>query len=110
MTKVRESYQRMYKNPSCTILELTQLLGLLSSTIQAVFPARLQFRFLQRQQILALKQTKSFVSKVTLQGETLKELEWWIENLALYKGKRLVQPQSQTILQTDASLKGWGIV
>ena len=42
------------------------LIGTLSSTIQAVLPARLQFRFLQQQQILPLKQTQSYLTLVKL--------------------------------------------
>lgn len=50
------------------------------------------------------------MSKITLQDQALKELEWWIENLQLCNGKSLIQSQSQALLQTGASLKGWGAV
>ena len=33
----------MYKTPMVSVLELAKLIGLLSSTVQAVFPARFQF-------------------------------------------------------------------
>ena len=38
-----------------SILALTKLTGLLSSTIQAVFPAQINFRYLQKQQMQVLK-------------------------------------------------------
>ena len=38
-----------------TVLQSTQLVGLLSSAIQAVLPTQIQFRYLQLQQVLALK-------------------------------------------------------
>ena len=37
-----------------SILQLTKLIGLLSSTAQAVLPAQLQFRYLQQIQIESL--------------------------------------------------------
>ena len=43
----------MYKKNWTSILELTKLLGLLSATIQAVVPTRLQIRNLQQLQIQA---------------------------------------------------------
>ena len=38
-----------------SILELVKLIGLLSSTSQAVLPAQINFRYLQQQQMQALK-------------------------------------------------------
>ena len=108
MAKIKSQCQDLYHRPCTTILELTRLLGRLSSTIQAILPARIQFRHLQHQQILALKQSQSFLSKVVLGKDSLEELKWWIENIKLSNGRNLIQPTSQTLLQTDASLKGWG--
>ena len=45
--KVRKECQEVMDSPQITIRQLTKLLGLLSSTIQAVFPAPLHFRHLQ---------------------------------------------------------------
>ena len=39
-----------------TVLQLTQLVGLLSSTIQAVLPTQIQFGYPQLQQLSALKE------------------------------------------------------
>ena len=43
--------------PEVSLLDLTKLIQVLSSSIQAVLQACLQFRFLQQKQILSLKQT-----------------------------------------------------
>lgn len=91
-----------------SILKLTKLIGLLSSTIQAVLPARLQFQYLQQQQLTALKETQSYNHKVVLGKLVLVELKWWIENLNNFNGRFLIQPTAQLVLQTDASLDGWG--
>ena len=48
--------------PQIRVLDLTKMLGTLSSTIQAVLPAHLQIRYLQQQQIAALWRTESYSS------------------------------------------------
>ena len=45
---------------------------------------------------------------IVLTEEARKELEWWVENLQLTKGKTLINPQPQITISTDASLEGWG--
>ncbi|XP_057296294.1 uncharacterized protein LOC130625258 [Hydractinia symbiolongicarpus] len=111
VTKIQTQCLSLYKTREATILELTQLIGVLSSTIQAVLPARLEFRFLQQQQqIQSLKVSKSYATLVHLKRESLEELLRWVNNLKLYNGRSLMQPQAQSLLQTDASLKGWGAV
>ena len=52
--------------------------------------------------------TKNFNSMIVLTEEARKELEWWVENLQLTKGKTLINPQPQITISTDASLEGWG--
>ena len=54
---VCQKCQNLLNNPQTSILELTRLIGLLTSTIQAVLPARLNCRFLQTQQIPSLRKT-----------------------------------------------------
>ena len=56
MKKVILKCQNLLSHPQTTVLELTKLVGLMSSTVQAVLPARLQLRYLQQQQIQSLNQ------------------------------------------------------
>ena len=53
--KVKTKCLNLLTEPETLILELTQVIGLLASTIQAVLPARLQCQYLQLQQISSLK-------------------------------------------------------
>ena len=54
-----------------TVLQLTQLVGLQSSTIQVVLPAQIQFRYLQFQQVSALKTGMPYKEKTVLNNQTL---------------------------------------
>ena len=91
-----------------TVLQSTQLVGLLSSAIQAVLPTQIQFRYLQLQQVLAVKGGMSYKKKIILNDQALEKLQWWIQNLKYFNGRYLIQAKPQMVLHTDASLKGWG--
>ena len=92
-----------------SILKLTKLLGFLSSTIQAVVPARLQIRNLQQLQIQSLELKKSFQMNVKLTGLAKEELLWWMSNLQHSNGKLCIQNHlGQVLIQTDASKKRLG--
>ena len=79
------------------------------ATSPAVIPARLQARYLMMWQIQGLKYSSSHTSKTQLDNLSRKELEWWIENLKINKGKSILTRQPDMIMQTDGSLAGWGV-
>ena len=105
----REMFTPLHK-PQNIDLKLTKLIGHLTSTIQAILPARLQCRFLQQQQIQALKSHQSYQKEIVLNQDSKVELLWWVENLSLSNGCSLICPETQVVIQTDASLTGWGAV
>ena len=54
--------QNFLRSHSTTSLELTRVVGLLSSTIQVVEPAKIQLRFLQQQQTNCVSKEKNELS------------------------------------------------
>ena len=98
----------MIKNPSVSITTLSRLLGKLSSSIQAVFPAPLHYRFLQMAKTMALKKTQSYESTISLNQAAQEELLWWRNNLAAWNGRSLLRKESDLLTETDASNLGWG--
>ena len=63
------------QNPKATVLELTHLIGTLSSIAQAVLPARLQFRYPQRQQILALQANQTYQTAIYLNSKSIQNID-----------------------------------
>ena len=61
--KVASECQNLLNNPQTLILELTRLIGLLTSTVQAVLTARLNCCFIQIQQIF-LSENLSYLDKI----------------------------------------------
>ena len=106
--KVRQNCQRLLANPVVTVRKLAKFLGLLSSSIQAVFPAPLHYRYLQHAKNTVLKRQKSYEALVSLDSEALQEVQWWRDNLVAWNGKALLHQSMDLTIETDASLQGWG--
>ena len=106
--KVAKTCQSLLRNYSTTPLKLANIVGLLLSTMQAVELAKIQLRFLQKQQIGCLKEEMNYNSVITLNIKLRTELIWWIESLRFCGGRTFSQLKSQIIIQADAFLTGWG--
>ena len=99
----KEPSQESFYNSS----RLTLVVGLLSSTMQAVQPAKIQLRFLQQQQIVRPREKKNHQSVITLNIESIAELTWWVESLRFCNDQTFSHLDPQIIIQTAASLTGW---
>ena len=78
LMKVTSQCLEIYKTEKVSILQLTKLIGPLSSTAQAVLPAQLQFWYLQQIQVELLSRDPSYQHQVTLNSIAKQELLWWV--------------------------------
>ena len=108
LTHIIQQCQEIYSQTRTSVLSLTKLIGLLSSTVQAILPGKIQFRFLQQEQISSLKNQGSYQGYVILGNLARHEFLRWIENIRLSNGRKIQQQEPQLTIQTDASTKGWG--
>ena len=99
---------QIFKQPKASVLNLKKLIGLLLLTVQVILPAQIQFRYLQRGQILALQKKGSYSGHVTLGNLAWEELVWCMENLKLCKEREIEQREPHLIIHTDTSTKDWG--
>ena len=100
--------QDLLRKSSVSIQELIQLIGRLGSTTIAVLPAPLQYRAMQRQQILELSVAENYSSEIKLSDEVKTELQWYVQNLHLDNGRSAISYPPQLLIASDASLEGWG--
>ncbi|XP_044159551.1 uncharacterized protein LOC122944893 [Bufo gargarizans] len=105
---IRRELRHSLRLPHVSLRHLARVLGLLSSSIQAVFPAPLHYRALQRLKIAHLRAGATYGELVVLDQDTRDELTWWIHNLDAWNGKAIVGPQPDVVIESDASLQGWG--
>ena len=105
---IKRECSKVLANQSITVRELARLLGKLSASIQAVFPAPLHYRSLQAVKKQTLAKQGSYESPVIWSPAALEELKWWRDHLAAWNGKALQSEPPTLIIETDASTMGWG--
>ena len=108
LRKIRKRCQQLLNVGETSIRELSKFLGLLTSSIQAVFPAPLHYRHLQRLKNLSLNTLQSYDAIIPLDSLAKEELVWWRDHLQAWNGKALFQRSVDLVIETDASRKGWG--
>jgi hypothetical protein len=108
--KIKEKCQQCIRAQQLSVRQLAEIIGMLSAAAAAVLPAPLQYRHLQLLKIRSLISSQSYESKVTLTPESKEELRWWVLHLQQVNGKSIISPGPDVVIQTDASLLGWGAV
>jgi len=102
--------QAALQQGTLTVRDLSRLIGRMSATMQAVLPAPLCYRNLQRLKNYAFSLSHSFEARVVLDQSAKEELLWWVNQLSTWNGKAILPQPPDLIVETDASLLGWGAV
>ena len=55
-----------------------------------------------------LVKTPTYKAEVTLPDHCKEEIHWWIQSLSQWNGKQIISQEPDIVLETDASLEGWG--
>lgn len=105
---IKRECQKVLDHQTITVRELARLLGKLSASIQAVFPAPLHYRYLQAVNKQSLAKQGSYEAPVIWSATALEELKWWRDHLTAWNGKALLREPPTLIIETDASTTGWG--
>ncbi|XP_028412214.1 uncharacterized protein LOC114535038 [Dendronephthya gigantea] len=105
---IMKDCHRILNNPYVSVRTLSRLIGKLSASIQAVFPAPLHYQSLLRAKNVALRQSQSYEVMVSLNQAAQEELHWWKDHLAAWNGKSLLKRKEDLTIETDASNLGWG--
>ena len=93
-----------------SVRKLSQLIGRLTASIQAVFPAPLHYRHLQNLKHKASARLSHFNATIALSAEAKEELRWWLAHWNAWNGRALLRPPPDVIIETDANSTGWGAV
>ena len=110
--KVKKACLELLQSTRVTARDLASVLGLLSSTVQAILPAPLHMRELQHLKEECLRSSqRNYQSVVSLRSGSRAELRWWCDRLESVNGKNITAQKPDCIIQTDASKvdrSGWG--
>jgi hypothetical protein len=105
--QIQQSARKMLKTTQITTRSLAQLLGLMVAAHPAVLPAPLYYRQLEKQKIRQV-QSHGYDSKMSLTFHMKSDLTWWITHLKQHNGRNLQISQWDLVIESDASMRGWG--
>lgn len=107
---IRSEARRLASFQQASSREVSCLVGKITSITQAIPPAPLFYRALQRDVSGALARSgQNYDAPCNLSPESSEELQWWIDHLTEWNGKSQVRTQDPDItIESDASLTGWG--
>jgi len=109
LVKISSKCTEILTSQRLKVRNLSELIGQLTATGEAVLPGPLHYRQLQKLKAYALSLNKqSYEGPAILNEEARSEIKWWVQNLETHNGRGFLNPEPDLILETDASLEGWG--
>ena len=110
VTAIKDLCSQMLSQTELTVRDIARLIGRLTASIQAIFPAPLHYRQLQSLKNTALQSGENYNTKVSLNPACQEELQLWIAHLNAWNGRAILTPPPDLVIETDASQQGWGAV
>jgi ribonuclease HI len=113
ITGIIEHMVRLMQQDALSGRDLASLIGKLSSASQALLPAPLYFRNLQRLQSTIIHQKGGGINydiSIPTTDMIKEQLRWWIHQLPVLPKAPIATPPVTLVIHTDSSLKGWGAV
>lgn len=110
LRKIRQEASKLKEEGlMITARELSRLLGKMNATAPVIHPAPLFCRHLQRclAQSLA-RHYQNYEGKLYLDQESREELQWWSQETSRWNGRAIIRKEVDLIIESDASLMGWG--
>ena len=81
VTAIKDLCSQMLSQTELTVRDIARLIGKLTASIQAIFPAPLHYCQLQSLKNTALQSGGNYNTKVSLNPACQEELQWWIAHL-----------------------------
>lgn len=106
--RILDLVKKHLKLPTCTIREVSQLIGTLTSACPAIKYGWLYTKEIERQKYLALKKSNSYETKVRLPDTILPDLRWWEQNIMNSENSMRPDENFKLEIFSDASRTGWG--
>ena len=109
-TKVCTACKKLSAKTECSILELSQIIGLLVSSLPAVQYGLLHYRHLEIDKNIALRHSKgNYYYIMQLSPEAKADLIWWADNVLVAENP-ISHGKVDVEVMCDVSKKGWGAV
>ena len=101
---------KILKADHVKIQTIAVFIGKVVAALPAVEIGKIFYRSLELEKIKAIRENNwNFESHMSVGKASKDEITWWIKNIPDSK-KDIVKPAANIVMQTDASLEGWGAV
>jgi len=108
--KVSMACKKLLAKSECSIVEVSQVIGLLVASLPAVQYGQLHYRHLEIDKNIALKIAKGNYQDIMCLSPAAKtDLCWWVDNV-LQSNNPISHGKIDIEITCDASKKGWGAV
>ncbi len=108
---IRAEARKLAQQREISVRALSRLVGKMNAASHTIPPAPLFFRNLQMAMTEALNASnQNYEVEVTLSQDCLDELRWWDYHLSQWNGKSMLRKAVDLVIESDASLAGWGAV
>ncbi|KAM4705063.1 LOW QUALITY PROTEIN: uncharacterized protein WCC33_009911 [Rhinophrynus dorsalis] len=104
---IQKEIRSVLRKERISLRVLARIVGLLSASIQAIFPGPLHYRALQRLKALHLRRGLAYADLICLSSDAREELVWWLKHLDAWNGRAIFGMVPDLVI-SDASLLGWG--
>ena len=109
--KIRAEARSMATAEHTSACAIARLVGKMNATSRVIPPAPLFYRHLQMALSEALNSNSHcYETQVSLSRYSREELKWWDNHMVKWNGKSLLSKEIDMIIDSDASLIGWGAV
>lgn len=100
----------LLRKKTINILDVASVIGRIISLFPGAEYGPLHYRILEREKTIALKNNSgNFNAAMKLSDASINELRWWIVHAQNAK-RCIYYPAPTSLIQSDASKKGWGAV
>ncbi|XP_070573977.1 uncharacterized protein [Ptychodera flava] len=106
ITQLVDHCMELSHKAQITVRELAKVIGKMTASMAAIFPALLHCRYLQMTKTRSLIHNQSYESLVTLPQECREELQWWCHHLKEFNRRTIICPYPDLIITSDASKRG----
>ncbi|XP_078506464.1 LOW QUALITY PROTEIN: uncharacterized protein LOC144765813 [Lissotriton helveticus] len=108
ISKIKKEIRKVLRQDRISLRQLARIVGLLSSSIQAIYPGPLHYRTLQRLKASHLRRGLTYSELISLSSEAKSELLWWIDHMEARNGSATFGSRPDLVIESDASRLGWG--
>lgn len=105
---LKKTAKRMMEREETTIQDLACLVGMMVAAHPGILPAPLYYRQLEMAKSKAIRRGLSYDSKIQVNTDMKSDLAWWVHRASSHNGRCLQITQWDLMIESDASLKGWG--